>query len=307
MTWSPKLNQSAAIIICILSLVSPIAATAQMMEDAKPTPSGFGEHPAGKPSTDMATPHAPQTTASLGSRMLLEKAPARLETPAKNQPQNYGGKPSGPTETRVLETGIEARDFLQIIQPAIGKNLSAKQIDNTHVAVTGTSEPLRRVADVSEQIRSAVRKPARQIRIRVALFTDKSESESSETTAISRAAIPQSIPDLQLAPADLDHLGLPDKVWKVADMTAPATGGGENRMQLNDRLSLLYELRPTLAGDFEVALNLAEKEKGANPFDASIGRIIFANHFRANADRPIVLGVTNANRTLMLVVRLQNI
>jgi hypothetical protein len=254
---------------------------------------------------------APETTASFGAgKSMLEKVPARLNAPAKPG-SPAGGKPHGPTETRVVETGIAAKDFLQVIGPSLGKNLTAKQIDNTHVALTGTSEPLRRVTEVSEQIRSALRKPAKRLHLHVVLLSDQAQTDGSDAStaadskAINRSDLPQSLSSFQLAPGDLDQLGLPEKLFKVADLTAPATGGGESRAQLTDRLSLLYELRPTLAGDYEVALNLAEKEKGSNPFDATVGRIVFANHFRADTIHPVVLGVSNASRTLMLVLRLQ--
>jgi hypothetical protein len=288
---------------------SAATSLAQMADDmSAPAPvQGFSSATTSATRVAVQNPKSAATTASLSGKSMLEKAPARLETPPKTT-YPATGKPSGPTETRVLETGIDAKDFLQIVGSSLGKNLTAKQVDSTHVAITGTSEPLRRVTEVSEQIRSAMRRPAKQLRLRVALLTDRAESDAGagETpTAIGRGELSRALPGYELAQGDVDGLGLPEQLYKLADLTAPASGGGESRAQLTDRLSLLYELRPTLAGDYEVALNLAEKEKGTNPFDATVGRIIFANHFRAGTARPVVLGVTNPGRTLMLLIRLQ--
>ena len=268
---------------------------------------GFGAATAPAAKNEKATLNtlASATSASLGSSAMLEKMPARLSNASKPVTPANGQKPLGPSETRVLETGIDAKDFMALIGPTLGKNLTAKQVDASHVAATGTSESLRRVMELSEQLKSAMRKPVKKLQLRVALLTDEAPGDTSASNAIARRELPQALTGFDLAAADFDQAGVPDSLWKVADLTAPVSGGGENRVQLNDRMALLYELRQTLAGDYEVALNLAEKEKGANPFDTGVGRIVFANHFRADANRPVILGTTTPNRTLMLVFRLR--
>lgn len=247
-----------------------------------------------------------QSTATLKDSQLLDKVPARLSG-GKARPTYTPPPPKPPyAETRLLETGIDAKDFLGIIGPTLGKNLTAKQVDSSHVAVTGTSESLRRVVDVSDQIRGALRRPVKRAQLRVALLSDQKPEETSDTAPLSPADLPESLSAFQLAPDDLAGSALPPTMYKIVELNAPASGGGENRVQLTDRMTILYELRPTLAGDYEIALNLAEREKGTNPFDAGLGRIVLANHFRAEANKPVVLGVTTPNRTLMLVFLLRS-
>jgi hypothetical protein len=254
-----------------------------------------------------STASDPQVTATLKDSQLMNKAPARVGGGGGAKPGYTPPPPRQPAaETRVLETGVDAKDFLQIIGPTLGKNLTAKQVDGSHVAVTGTSESLGRVVEVSQQIRSALRRPVKRSQIRVALLSDQPVDETSGSAALSPADVPQALQAFHLAADDLAGSAMPPKMYKAVELTAPASGGGENRVQLTDRMTILYELRPTLAGDFEIALNLAEREKGTNPFDAGLGRIVLANHFRAEADKPVVLGVTTPNRTLMLVFLLRS-
>ncbi|MGI8907365.1 MAG: hypothetical protein ACR2IE_12845 [Candidatus Sumerlaeaceae bacterium] len=251
--------------------------------------------------------HNDAATATLKGGSLLDKSPARLTAPAKPGTGGYAAKSGAPAETRVLETGIDAREFLQIIGPTLGKNLTAKQIDSAHVAVTGTSESLRRTVQLTEQIRSAMKRPVKQIQLHAALLTDHAPDDTTTATPIALAQLPANLPNMGLAANDLESAAMPGRLWKIADLTAPATGGGENTVQFSERMTLLYELRQTLTGDYEVALNLAEKDKGANPFDLSVGRTVFANHFRTDTMRPVVLGITTPSRSLMLIFRLRNL
>jgi hypothetical protein len=294
-------------LICLLSFVAACGGAQMSDMDPQPAPvRGFDSH------TTAATRGRLQvnervSTSSLRGESILEKAPARLSTPSKSPLPGNAPKTGVPLETRVLETGIEAKEFLQVIGPTLGKNLTAKQVDSAHVAVTGTSESLRRTVQVADQIRAAMKRPPKALQLRVALLSDQTTDDSTTAIAISRAEVADHLKGMNLEPGDMEAAALPDELYKLTELTAPATGGGENRVQLTDRFTLLYELRQTLAGDYEVALNLAEKDKGMNPFDTSVGRIIFANHFRSNTTRPVVLGITTPTRTIMLVMRLQNL
>jgi hypothetical protein len=202
--------------------------------------------------------------------------------------------------TEVYETGISAGDFVTFAQALTSKNESVKQIDPRHVAAMATSETQQKIGKLAAQIRDSIKQPSKKVVMHATLLSsadDDSTTESKSALELLKAS--------GISSSDVEGIALPDRLVKLADVTMPISGSAENRALLTDRINLNYELRETPSDDFDVRINLTEKDKTASPFDASTARILMMNRFRAGVDKPVVLGVASGKRTTVLVIALK--
>lgn len=263
-----------------------------------------------------AQPAPMKTMAPMKSEAAMAATPKPKVTPKPPPPPPI-------LNAQVVETGIDAKDFVAVVKPTLRERETVTIVDPHTVAVTATTASMIRVEALAQRLREAAERKQTPVELRVVLLQDhapettsaesvaeeggasaRGDSRWREGAALTPEALNEALRRVGVKAADLSDSGLPARVWKQAELAVPVTGGGENRATLTDRFTLLYDLDPVPANDaYEVRISLAERDKSASPFDTgTIGRLLLVNRFRAEVGKPVVVGVTNPARTLVLAL-----
>ncbi len=265
--------------LCVVVASARPAATARTA-DARATTSG-----AARATTTVAAASA--STAPVTS-VPAAKREAVAATPAAS--------------VEILPVPIPARDFAELMMPVAGKSDKVRPLDDERVAISGGKATIEKARALAEQIRQTAPRPRAALVLRAALLASQADTTSPAAHAIARTSLSDALTSYAVTPADLAGLPLPEQVWKRADMSLPFGAGGSSRVALTDYINMTYGTMPAPGGAYTLSLELTENDTAASPFAAAPRRLLMSHQFDIQPGKPVVLGVTGPDRTLVLVL-----
>ena len=233
------------------------------------------------------------------------------ETAVHNQPemrllspQELGDKDSSKMEpaadsqeTTIIASPIDPENFIRIVRPLLRNAEQVSPVQDRHVAITGSRETIAQVSRLAGEIAAAVGTGVHLFKARVLLLSsDAADSTPGETIEPQRLG--EVLAPFGVTEADIGTLPITGTLYRLGDAVFPVDRDSTVRTQLSETMELYLELKPAEKERLAATLTLAQ----SGPI---VRKDLLVNDFEATPGKPVIIGMSHATRTLLLVLRFE--